>query len=357
MAVFRGRPAQGLGPGGFSLVELLVVMFVGMMVTGLAFTIYRSSTGHYLNGESAIRAQRNLGDTLGIILRDVRMAGNGLSILGPRVRAVEFYGPTAHALSGGKVTVSASPGWFSPAGAGPGGYGAMALYGTDGGPDGPDTLTVFRSEIESPAPMGRVGSIGGGEVRTTGPLPVDAVRAGDVVAMVAGDRAVIFEAGPVSASGLGIKRGGRFTDAGPPPGFPAEGAALFNLRDVSVATYFVDGAAGRLMVDRHDRTVADFDDPATGAMVLADGVVDLQTYFFFAGDRVDPTGVGRDQSLSHARFSAEKVKALSVGLTVADPFGAPKGNHRRPALFNRKAGTGAGGRRYRSMMETIFVRN
>jgi hypothetical protein len=336
-----------------------MVMFIGVMVTALAFTVLRSSTGRFYGEEAALGSQRNLRETLGLIVKEARMAGNGLSLLGPGVDRVQFYGPTNHELVKGKLVIERSLGWYKNPDAASDDLGAMGIYGTDGGLDGADSLTVFSSEIEKPSPLGRLEVFKLGELKLEDPVLESDVKRGDIVAAVSGRRAVLFEVEKLSRDkkALAIKRNGRFTFTMPPRDFGVEGALLFNLRNVAVTTYFLNEKTSTLMVDRHDQSLTDYDDPAQGAQAVAENVSDFQVYYFFENDPVELSNVTMAPNLSQKRFAGEKVKALAVAVTAVSAFNSKQTFYRRPALFNREAGKELGGRKYSSLMETVFLRN
>ncbi|MDR1308770.1 MAG: hypothetical protein LBL95_02545 [Deltaproteobacteria bacterium] len=349
---------KGLRPG-MTLVELIVVLLVGLLVTGLAFTVFRSSTSHFVSEDASLRMNQNLRAALATLARDVRMAGNGLSILGPDCGLVQFYGPTRQALAGQKLAISKTAGWFRHPDAGVGQSGVRAIYGVDGGNDGPDAITVFRSEIERPSAIAQAIGYQRGAIRLDGPVEAGSVGPGDVVALVNADAVAIFEAGQVVAGlhELPIRLNGRFTHDGPPAGFPVAGSRVLNLRQASVATYFLDEANSRLMADYHDQTLGRFDDPAMGAMILAEDVEDFQAYFYFDGDPVRIADAAGDPAVSSARFAKNRVKAVALGLSARSASPGRQGGYRRPALFNRQAGTSADHRRHANLVEIVYLRN
>ncbi|MDR2386315.1 MAG: hypothetical protein LBE80_01855 [Deltaproteobacteria bacterium] len=336
-----------------------MVLFIGIMVTGLAFTIFRSSTGRFLSEEAALGLQRNLRGALASVIKEARMAGNGLTLLGPRVERVEFFGPTHHKLDKGQLVIERKMGWFKLPEAPGSDLGVMGIYGTDGGPNGADSLTIFRSEIEKPSALGRLESFKSGELKFEAEIDPNQVKTGDIVAATMANRAVLFEIDQLKNNNktLSLKAKGRFTGSALPKDFQAEGALVFNLRKVAISTYFVNEKNSSLMVDNHDQTLTDYDDPISGARVLAENVSDLQIYYFFENDSVELSKVNSEPGLSYQRFLGEKVKAVAVALTCQGTYNSEQAQYKRPALFNRLAGNELGSHKYSSLMETVFLRN
>jgi hypothetical protein len=334
-------------------------MLIGLVVVGVAFTLYRANASFYLNSEAALQVNHNLRQALSVLSRDVRMAGNGLEVLGSKVQSVQLYGPTKHDLDAQGLKITRTAGWFKHPDAATSQMGLLGVYGTDGGANGSDSITVFRSEVENPLPVAEVASFSNGSFALSSPLAADAVRPGDVMAAVNSSAAFIFEVAsvPAALTSLQLKRHGRFTFDGPPTGFPTAGSFLYNLRDVSVVTYFVDESTHRLMADYHDRTRTVFDDPAKGAVTVAEDIEDLQIYYFFANDSLKLENVVNNPALSYDRFAAERVKAAAVAVTSRSVVRLNRGRFNRPALFNRVAGSAVDQRRRATLMEVAYLRN
>ncbi|MDR1052050.1 MAG: prepilin-type N-terminal cleavage/methylation domain-containing protein [Deltaproteobacteria bacterium] len=347
---------------GFTLVELLIVMLMGLVLTGAAFSILRMAGTQYVNEDASLRLNENLRSALRVVSADIRMAGNGISIIGSGRQLIQFYGPTTQTLEGGELTTVAEPGWFRYPGAGSD-MGVRAIFGTDGGEDRPDTLTVFWSEIERPSALARALGYETDKIVTDQPIAEGEIAEGDILAVVVGARAAMFEAGHVDPARpeVPVNPEGRYTADRLPPDFSPENGELFNLRRATVVTYYIDTVNSRLMADYHDRTLTDddYDDPASGSVVIADNIEDLQLYYFFEGDPVDLAEVSGNPGVSWNRFRSNNLKAVAVSLTGrtnAAPSSSPRSN-RRPAAFNRRAGTAADQYRRGTLAETVYLRN
>ncbi|MDR3203232.1 MAG: prepilin-type N-terminal cleavage/methylation domain-containing protein [Deltaproteobacteria bacterium] len=345
-------------PQGLTLVELLVVSLIFMIVSGVAFTIYRLNSSYYLSEEAGVIINQNLRNGLSAMARDVRMAGNGLDILGPEVKLVEFYTDSLEALDKKRPSVKPSTGWFSHLDASSSQMGVRAIYGVDGGAEFADMFTVFSAQIEFPAPIARVNEFRNGRLLLDSVFPKGVIKGGDIICLVNSNRAAILETQNVGEldSFLEIKTNGRFTQKGPPPGFPVEGAEVYNLRNVRVVTYFLDDKLNRLMAAFHDQSLTSFDDPKARAIVVSENIEDLQIYYFYQNDVVahdkisDPVDIGSDRLQNNA------VKAVFLGLTARSTY-AKSSSQRRPALFNRLKGSVDEPLRRESLTEIVYLRN
>ncbi|MDR1676803.1 MAG: hypothetical protein LBS44_00240 [Deltaproteobacteria bacterium] len=360
---FKTLQTYGLRSGGLrsglTLVELLVVLFIGLVVTVMAFSIYRSSTGQYINQESALRLQQNIRNAVDVIASNARMAGNGLTILGPNIDLVQFYGPTKHTITNSSLTITKSPGWFANPDAPSGESGVRAIYGVDGGTDRADSITFFHSEIERPSPIGRAVDYKNGIINFEDNLPDDSLLPGDLGVLVNSSQAVIFETGDYEKGEkkVPVRKGGRFTSDAPPKNFTVEGSLLYNFRKVKIITYFIDEASSRLMADYHDQSITSFDDPSRGAITLANDIVDLQVYYYFDGEQVTIPNISNNPDIGSVRFANNRVNALAIGLTGRAAASGTRTHYVRPELFNRRAGTETDTRRFSTVMKMVYLRN
>jgi hypothetical protein len=329
-----------------------------MVVSASAFVIYSVNTGYYLSEEARLILNQNLRTGLSAIARDVRMAGSGLSVLGPNIKLVEFYSDSAEILDGQRPAVSAGEGWFGLPDAPVSRMGVRAIFGLDGGGNFADSITIFSANVEYPSPLGQALEYANGRIVLVRPTPPGVVKDGDLICLVNQNRAVMLATKNAVDQGdfLEIKANGRFTGDGPPPGFPIEGAQVYNLRNAKAVTYFVDDRANRLMVAFHDRSLSDFDDPASRAVVVSDNIEDLQVFYFFQNDEVDLDRVAEPVSISSERLQNDSVKAVFLGLMARSTYG--KGpSVTRPGFFNRLSGTKVEPFRRATMTEIVYLRN
>ena len=316
----RCEPA---GPGrsrpGFSLVELLVVLVLMVVVTAAAFTLFQIGARHEARQQDVLNQAQNLRTALHALARDVRMAGNGLNFIGAR-RLDIYVDPALF-----DANTQREPGWFRYRDAEE--YGVRAIYGTNGECNGgsapicppppgadicaPDTLTVFRAEIENPLALGHLGATFTPGTDSTFSIKEavtlgENIADGDILAVAAGTRAVVVQA-RLSGSGSSnvIAVGPRFNPGATLPGgfsFP-EGSMIYNLRNIVFVTYYIDRGPNhnRLMANYHDGTltteVTDIEGVAnTHLLAVAGNIEDLQVAYFLAklgteGPLLDTDGV------------------------------------------------------------------
>jgi hypothetical protein len=341
-----------------TLVELLVVCAVALIISAVAFTIYRINTSYYLREEAYIQQQQNLRAAMYLVGRDLRMAGNGLMVLGPAVEKVQAWTPTRLDSAGvGGVVIDTTPGWFSHAGGGSD-PGARAVFGVDGDDSRPDVVTIFRAEVEYPTSLGLVSSLSGRRLTLSSDIMGGTLAAGDIIGLVNGADAVLLEVDSFSGDTIDYVSNGRFTGpSGPPSGFPVEGASVFNLRDVSLVTYYVDEASNRLMAAHHDQAWSGFDDLASRSTVVANNIEDLQIHYYFGGDEVDPDALDDGPDMSLAILDDNSVKAVAMAMTSRSSYGEGAMDRVRPGLYNRLDGTAADNRRRATLSEYIYLRN
>ncbi|MDR1084341.1 MAG: prepilin-type N-terminal cleavage/methylation domain-containing protein [Deltaproteobacteria bacterium] len=357
------NPDKCPGRPGFSLVELLVVMAIGAIVAGVAFSIYRLNARYSLQSESEVRRQQNLRSALYMLARDLRMAGNGFSVLGYGIKTIQAYVPFSPLRScGTKPVVADQLDWFhycdrsSP-------KGIRAIFGEDGGPVRSDLMTVFRAAPEFSATLGEVTQLNNNEIVLKEAVDPRAVLDGDILSMVNGSRAVLMEADHVSkAAGMVksiyINKTGRYT--GPdvvPSGFPVEGSYLFNLKDVSLVTYYVDEDKNQLVSVRHDQQAIPPGARESPATVVADNIEDLEFYYYFANESIDMSRINLAPSISSARLDQADIQAVTVGLTAKADIKYSRFGQSRPAMFNRQAGIALDTFSRNSLVATVQVRN
>jgi hypothetical protein len=334
----------------------LIVVVISLIISGVAFALYRSNTGYYLREEAYIQQQQNLRAAFYIMSRDLRMAGNGLRVLGPNVNLLNAWTPSRLAVDNGNFKIDIVPGWFSYPDSTENGI--RAIFGIDGGDNQPDAITVFRAEVEYPAPLGLVKEIGSEFIDLDAAVKTDTVAAGDIIALVNENNAVILEVNSVSSNRITIVNNGRFTGpSGPPSTFPNLGSTVYNLRNVNLVTYYIDQINNRLMAAHHDPQYTGYDDPASKSVVVANNIEDLQIQYFFGSDEVDPDALEHTPDISTARLKNDKVKALGLAMTSRSGYGEGSTTRLRPALYNRLEGTTPDNRRRSTLSEFIYLRN
>jgi hypothetical protein len=349
-----------------------VVVLVSLIVTGVAFSIYRLNASYYYRGDAYLQQYQNLRVALYTISRDVRMAGNGYAIMGPKLKLIQAYTPTAERLSTRPPptsTKTAATTWFAHADAVTGPPGDRAIFGVDGGQDHADSVTVMRAEIETGNLLGKVTAHSPTSVTLDEAPDENAVKPGDIVVLAGtlsgADTGVLLEVADDYAlkdPEIKIKQNvGRFSPENLTKvsdlGFAIDGAYLFNFRDVIFVTYYLDENEMRLMADYHDRARVAYDDDARKSFAVAGNIEDLQVYYFYETEPVDMTQVGNTPTLSSTVLDKERVKAVAIGITSRSPYGDGPHNKVRPALFNRRAGTARDNHLRSTLVQTVHLRN
>jgi hypothetical protein len=341
-------------------------MFISVIVTGVAFSIHRLNTSYYLREDAYLQQYQNLRVALYTIGRDVRMAGNGMFLIGPRLKKIQAYVPSREILKSGLSEIQLGLDWYRHADAPASSTGVRAIYGVDGGSDRPDTLTVFRSEVEYGAPIGQAKGFKGSDLQMSEPVPAGTVKPGDIVVLAKGSQAVLLEAGAFSGNlsdSIPINPKGRYTAPSFTDNFfnPSQ-AYVYNFRDAILVTYYLaqdtaDPKNFNLMADYHDITKTSYDNPAAQSSIVAANIEDFQVYYYFDSDPVDLAKVTDTPSIGSSLLDSNKVKAVAIGLTSRSAWGDGPRLHKRPSLFNRDAGSALDNRKRNTLIETISLRN
>ena len=272
----RSRP-------GFTLVELIVAMAMGLIVLTVMFTMFRTSSRSYTLQDYVAEMQQNLRVAMSSVSRDLRMAGCGINLLSQLVPTVEVYNENIGS-------------WTNL-------QGITATNSTTG----PDQIEMFIGDIQS----------GEYEATITSPMPdassilnVDTManfKKYDMVIISNGVNAALFQvtAEPVA---LNIQHNSGLSDWNAPAAFKAfphgggygTGSRLYNFGSVRWVTYFIDLTDPdhpTLVVNTHEKD---------GIHVIADNIEDMQFHYFMAdGSETDnPAGAENNVRAIRATFSA-----------------------------------------------------
>ncbi|MDR1577391.1 MAG: hypothetical protein LBT86_04070 [Deltaproteobacteria bacterium] len=347
---------------GFTLVELLIVIVMGIIVAAVAFSLYRVNSDYYLQSDDEIQRQQNARAALNVLTRDLRMAGGGMFLLGTGVKRVQAYVPFQASRQCGEPVLAERLGWFHHCDS-RNSLGARAIFGEDGGTERADVVTIFRSEPEFSGLVGEVASFSGGDITLAKSVDHKALSPGDIMALSRGDEAVLFEVDSARVDNgrvdqLAIKTNGRFTGPdGVPPNFPVSGSSLYNLKDVTLVTYFVDETKDQLMAIFHDQKFIKPNQTGVEPVVVADQVEDLQLFYHYDTEKVDPKRVAQRPTLGGSKLDQSFVQAVSLGLTVKSVRKIGRTPQTRPALFNRAAGSAVDNHNRSHFVSTIQLRN
>jgi type IV pilus assembly protein PilW len=356
------KKTKSYGRLGVTLVELLVVIAMGLIVSGVAFSIYRVNSQYFLDTEASLQQQRNLRVAMLTLTRELRMAGNGLFVLGPGLRLVQAYAPVnSERACSTKPDTTDELDWFANCDSDPT-PGVRAIFGEDGGTDSSDIVTIFKAEPEFSESIGEARQFTDWELTLATATDATAMKTGDILGLVHGDNACLLEVETVPNSGtvsvIKIKKKGRYTGpSGPPTGFPVNGAMIYNLKDVTLTTYYVDESSSQLMAIYHDQRVNPDEPKASPPIAIADNIEDLQLFYFFDNEAVDNTKVSLDPGIGSTKLNNHKIHSVSVGLTAKSIMNKSRKPQIRPALFNRAIGTVADQASRLSLLETVQLRN
>ena len=249
------------GQAGFSLVELLVAMGIGMLGMLAIMQAFSVTEKYKENTTGTSSAQTNGSIALFSIERDIRMAGYGIT------------NPTA--LGCGPVQYYYNTNYTSPPGGTLAALRVAPVMITQGAGSAPDIITTFASSASyrfAPATLTVA------MASANAAISVDAVTAfapGDLVMAVNSGTCAIMQVTNVLSSSLEHTNSGA-APFNPPTGSTlpafAAGSQLFNLGRPQIRTYAVAG--NDLMVADWLLTLA-----GTPSTVIVDEIVDLQAEY------------------------------------------------------------------------------
>ncbi|MEW6266814.1 MAG: PilW family protein [Thermodesulfobacteriota bacterium] len=306
-------------PKGFTLVELLVAMAMGLIVLSVMFTMFRTSSRSYTLQDYVAETQQNLRVAIYAVGRDVRMAGCGLNLLPSEL--VD------------RIQIFNGAGWSL----------VRAITGANSAV-GPDSVEVFYGDIRS----------GEYDATITQPMPdasaelncdtVTPFNDHDAVVISNGLTAALFVVSQVQAGPKKLQHNPAESIFNPPAAFKAfptgggygSGSRLYNFGAFKWITYAVDSVTDplhpRLTVNAHD---------GAGAQVVAENIEDLQFYYILQNGGGTHNPVGSENQIQAVRISlvartAEQDPEANVfsPLTVEDHvIGAvPQDGYRRRVL-------------------------
>lgn len=344
---------------GFTLVELLVVMVIIVIVSSAALIFLRSTAEHEARQQENLEQIQNLRAAFNTVARDVRMAGNGLGILGPTL--VQIYVPAKD-----NSDMQDAAGWFRYSGVED--YGVRAIYGLDSGAtlDKADALTIFRADVEAVNPMGRLREnfTPGSDSSITlleNLIAGEDMVSGDIIALSTGEVAVILQANLVGTTDV-LTLGDRFK-----PGeemkspadftFPA-GTLVYNLKNVTFVTYYLDADNLQLMASYHGQVQGSSSPPVADVSVLASNIEDFQVNYYLAppvsADPVPVTSlVWTDMT---PPLGTNWVTGVKIGM-VSRSAGNRNQGLGEPVELMGHTGSNAPGFARRMMVENIRLRN
>jgi hypothetical protein len=341
---------------GLTLIELLVALALTIMVIGATFMIYQTNTRYYYRQQSRLEQIQNLRSALYIIGRDIRMAGDGLIVMG--VPKVQAFVPNPSG-SGGS--------WFSyevdASGTLADTSGLRAIFGLDSA-TAPDTITVFRTEVESSIAFAQLGDAYTGsssKLTLADAIPEHAVEPDDVIGLVYGRNAILLTAESATAPAIDpgeIQLASRFRPSGSLPtgvSFP-RGSYVYNLRDAYLTTYWVDTDKNNLMARYHHLGNLEYDDDDSSSIIVAPNIEDLQLGYVMNGQELDDMV---DELTLESLEANNWVRQIQIGLVSVSDY-RDRGNttFKPVSMFNHAVGAAAADGRLRQVLTgNVYLRN
>lgn len=273
---------------GFTLVELLVAMAVLTIVTGAALVVFRGTAAHEARQQQNLEQMKNLRAGLNTVANDARMAGNGYRLMGTQLIQVWVDSRATHETQQGT-------GWFRYNAPNVNRPGVIPIFGTNSSsPSTADTLTIFRTATEN---FNSVGQLSSGYqpgvqnlINLKDPIEIGQdISTGDIVAVTTGEVTIITQVEVTSTTALTVS--GRFAPGAPmvdPSNFtfPA-GSTVYNLKDVTFVTYYLDMPNLNLMANYHDTVTVNGVESGNIA-VVANNIEDFQVNYYI-GPNAGPT--------------------------------------------------------------------
>jgi type II secretory pathway pseudopilin PulG len=350
-------PPSPLRPG-LTLIELLVALALSIMVIGATLMIYQTNSRFYYQQQSKLEQAQHLRSTLYILSREIRMAGDGLSVMG--VDKVQAYVPKPSGSGGEwfKYVVDNSDTAAEKAG-------LRAIFGVDNA-DRPDTITVFRTEVESSVAFGQLDDpfLGSDTKLTlTSRILDNKLAKGDVLGLVYGNDAILLTADTIpnqSTSPGVINLDTRFKPGGSLPTgmyFP-KGTYVYNLRKAYLTTYWVDTATNELMARYHHLGAVDllnYDHDLKSSIVISPGIEDLQLRYVMNRQNHDE---GVDELTLELLEGNNWVRQIQIGLVSRSLLRTKGTAGSTPiSVFNHGASTVADGYIRQALTGHIYLRN
>ena len=305
---------------GVTLIELMVVVFIMTIVAGAAMVFFRTTAENETLQQENIAQIQNLRTAFYTVASDVRMAGSGLGLLGNGL--VQIYVDPKVAMADPSDTQEGDDGgWFRYKDAEH--YGVRAIFGTDseGDKTKADTLTIFRADLEAFSSMTTLRqdynpASDGSLSLTTSLEEGEDLTSGDIIAVSSGTVVVILQGNLPSTPSDTLEIGSRFRPnaALPEPSgyvFPA-GSAVFNLKDVSFVTYYLDTKENRLMANYHDLLDNASQDP--NLAVVSSNIEDFQVNYYLASSLEGTSDVAQSSIAEKDFDDGQWVHAIKMGM-------------------------------------------
>ncbi|MBF0530227.1 MAG: PilW family protein [Deltaproteobacteria bacterium] len=264
---------------GFTLVELLVALAMGLIVLSVIFTMFRTSTHSSVLQDSLSEMQQNLRVAMHTVARDIRTAGCGLNLVPSTVATLQVY-------NGGWNTI-------------------LPITGTNSS-TGPDSITLFYGNVNTGE---YVASLTAAVPDASAGLVVDGVAGFDpaknnTVVVSNGITASLFVVTQVA--GLTLLHDPTLSNYNAPAAskaFPSGtgyniGARVYNFVSSRYVTYSIDSATD----PAHPALVANLHD-GSGNQIIADNIEDMQCYYILSSGAQTNNPVGQEAQIRAVRIS------------------------------------------------------
>lgn len=303
---------------GFTLVELLVALSMGLIVLTVMFTMFRTSNRSYILQDYVAEMQQNLRVGMHSMSRDIRMAGCGMNLLLNLVPSIEVFNGSSWSY-------------------------VTAISGTNSS-TGPDRIDMFIGDINS----------GEYDALITHPMPdasaelnVDKVGTfndGDHVIVTNGIHAALFVVSAVQGAALKIQHNPAESLFNPPAAFKAfphgggygTGSRLYNFGALRFVSYYIDNTTD----PDHPVLMADLHLPS-GPQVIADNIEDIQFHYFLEDGTDTDNPAGNEGKIRSVRMTIvartaeqdfDTVKFTPPIVEDHDPGTVPPDGYRRRVL-------------------------
>lgn len=351
---------------GFTLVELLVAMLIMVIVTTVAMSVFNLSARHEVRQQDILEQMQNLRAAMYAVARDARMAGNGLAAVG--LPLVQIYINQDETIINANIQDCSVSKWFRYQGATF--DGVIAIFGRDSGAAyQSDILTIFRTEIENINPIGTISdAFRPGDSSAIGQVLVlkdsvtfgNSIADGDMIIVADGSRAVLLQATGTGVTNT-IRLGNRFRPAAPmPDNYTFDvGASIYNVRDVSFVSYYVDTAANRLLANYHDQTIVDHgsDYGNQSLVTVADNIEDFQVQYFTRRPFSNVMGPVSSLNAQELAGGVEWAESIVFAMTAISRAASGFGGEHVPKALGHSMGHSNDKHSRRVMTQRIQLRN
>jgi hypothetical protein len=344
---------------GVTLIELMIVVCLSFLLTAVIFGLYRIHMTGYLRDDAYSKLEDGLTASFRTMVTELRMAGNGFKVSVPPLKLCSAWTPSQPFQKDGQTLIDPQESWFKyDPNSNTDKQGFRAIFGFDGGVKHADAVTIFKAQLEYPRALGFVAEFNGTQLILGENIKQGAVAENDIVAVVSKEKGFLLEIINSYNNVLVINPKGRFMDpSGLLPFTELFGAPVYNFKDVSLTTYYLNEDKNRLMVAHHDQGLGDYDVPEVKSSVLAENIEDLQLYYYYEDEIVNLNFISEIPDVGQAVLDNYRVKAVAIGMTGRSPQSQGQINRRRPALFNRQAGTESDNNRRATLIELVYLRN